>query len=559
MKATRGRHQFRLESPGAGAYRVRLIGAEPTEVATALFAGANDVQFVTLKPGDYTAWIEPIGSANTVTQVVRLDKRSEGAVFLHDDFGATPVSLIDSSTARPSWSGDAAAREKIDSAGPSQPRAFSIGVSVDMPAGARGRWRAKAPRLTLEAATGDGLSLVIRRPAQWRDLPRWQLTVAVEDDAQWRIPLPLFKGGLQLLFTPVEAPTGLDVALIMLPRDPAKAALAASLDQLFADSPAQVVQSNVGSSNQSGSLQPRALDLLSSKMEDPGAAAAAALLLARNNQIGPFAKAVRRLCERYPWLADAKVAMAWAVASGPGSRERVEARCLAEIKAARSCRAPYFVAAHALALEMLTALALGGGGKVREAAARERERWVRRSRHRMPTGPYFSWEEPARRKTGRLSTTYHVLLAAGKLRDGKIVAQAARLMKPRRSKAAGPPGLHRRIARREDPNKGRFGGLAERGGFRLSAEFGRGLHEWVQVMFRITAPKGTADREVVELCLHDSFEPDRVTLPFVNRVAEYSVLSWGGFTAGAWIPHCQTELELDLSEIADAPPVIRDL
>lgn len=123
-----------------------------------------------------------------------------------------------------------------------------------------------------------------------------------------------------------------------------------------------------------------------------------------------------------------------------------------------------------------------------------------------------------------------------------------------------PPGLALKQRCRNDPWKGRFGGQAARDGFVLSAEFRHVGTSSVQILIRVTAPDTAkpSDLECVDLYLHDSFHPDVVPAVFHGREAELSLLSYGGFTVGAWVACRGVELELDLAELPDAPQVIRE-
>jgi hypothetical protein len=123
-----------------------------------------------------------------------------------------------------------------------------------------------------------------------------------------------------------------------------------------------------------------------------------------------------------------------------------------------------------------------------------------------------------------------------------------------------PPGLAQEGKYRDDPQKGRFGGEAERDGFKLSASFRNVTRNFVEIVLRVEAPRRTdmQDWECVEFYLHDSFEPDVVPAVFREGVAELSLLAYGGFTVGAWVACTGVELELDLSKIKGAPRMIRE-
>jgi hypothetical protein len=119
-----------------------------------------------------------------------------------------------------------------------------------------------------------------------------------------------------------------------------------------------------------------------------------------------------------------------------------------------------------------------------------------------------------------------------------------------------PPALARRIEFPDDPNKGRFGGRAARGGFKLSASFAEtSSREWARIKLRVEGPAATGVQ--VHFYLHDSFRPSDYKVKFRRGQAKLDVTAWGGFTVGIWIPDFGIELELDLAKIPDAPRIIR--
>lgn len=122
------------------------------------------------------------------------------------------------------------------------------------------------------------------------------------------------------------------------------------------------------------------------------------------------------------------------------------------------------------------------------------------------------------------------------------------------------PALKRDVTVRDDPNKGRFGGQASAGGFTLRATFRSVTPNCIDILLEVEADAGVTlgPHDRAEIFLHDSFHPDHVDAPFNGRVAELSRLSYGGFTAGVWIPSHQVELELDLSRLRSAPRAIRE-
>lgn len=127
--------------------------------------------------------------------------------------------------------------------------------------------------------------------------------------------------------------------------------------------------------------------------------------------------------------------------------------------------------------------------------------------------------------------------------------------------ALASPHFRQPILHADDPQKGRFGGLAERGGYRLSASFGPSDRaHWVEVDLRVTAAPGAGARsgDQVVFFLHDSFDESQVVQPLVDNLAELHLSAYGGFTVGVWLPRANVALELDLAELPDAPQIIRD-
>jgi len=152
--------------------------------------------------------------------------------------------------------------------------------------------------------------------------------------------------------------------------------------------------------------------------------------------------------------------------------------------------------------------------------------------------------------------------------EGRVAALEMAARHPDRSPEAAqairdrrPAALERPITVRDDPHKGRFGGQAERDGYRLSAMFRNATKSWVEVLLTVEAPPDARlqQADCVEFYLHDTFDPDVVPAMFKDGVAELSIIAYGGFTVGAWIGCSDVELELDLAKVRGAPRIIRDL
>jgi len=421
---------LRLRGGEAGAYRVRLVGEDPSQVATALVSDRDLSPEVRLEPGRYTAFVENLsGTGSSVEQVEIAAGRSSDPIDL--TLPGYEASAPLKRPSRPSRYRESAAVERsgfsgidgeprnapnldiADFVNPARRRQFCVGVSVDLQPDRRGGWVGEAPDLQVsQDVSTRGLVVDFDRPPDWRDRPRWRMTIAVEGDAAWRAPIPLFRGGLRVQLNPVQTASGPDVSVAFLPRDPRTAALIGSLQKLFPDETETILNWS------SNAPADDAVGVLFEKFEDPWAAAAAALLLARNGEIGRVAHWTERLMVAFPWLPDGGVAVAWArAATAQRDSPTVEAECLSALVESRRRGAPYFAASNALALEMLTTLAMSAAAAdVRDRARRERLVWARHSRRAMRTGAFLSWETAGLALTsGRLPPATYAVVAAGEL------------------------------------------------------------------------------------------------------------------------------------------------
>jgi hypothetical protein len=92
----------------------------------------------------------------------------------------------------------------------------------------------------------------------------------------------------------------------------------------------------------------------------------------------------------------------------------------------------------------------------------------------------------------------------------------------------------------------------------LRAEFGKAKDKnKIRVKLMVECEKQIdVGREQVEFFLHDSFRPNRITVPFRKGRATLEVNTWGGFTVGAWLAARGLELELNLAAIPGAPRIV---
>lgn len=139
---------------------------------------------------------------------------------------------------------------------------------------------------------------------------------------------------------------------------------------------------------------------------------------------------------------------------------------------------------------------------------------------------------------------------AGPMEEAPAVASEA----PRTPPKLPPP------TNGSDTQKGRFGGQSSVGGYVLSASFpskhngGDLVRVRLQVQCKdknLTAP--------VRFYIDETFPKNEFSIrPNSEGVAVLDLMVWGGFTVGAWPEETSdTLLELDLAEIAKAPPVIK--
>ncbi len=116
----------------------------------------------------------------------------------------------------------------------------------------------------------------------------------------------------------------------------------------------------------------------------------------------------------------------------------------------------------------------------------------------------------------------------------------------------------------EDPQKGRFGGMAERNGRKLSATVTPGpstSYFSVCLTVESTDAAKPLNSEVI-FYLHDSFNPSVYAMKpeefTKGKAIDDSIQAWGAFTVGVITDDGNTLLELDLAELPDAPKLFRE-
>ncbi|WP_394647878.1 pYEATS domain-containing protein [uncultured Sphingomonas sp.] len=543
---------FIIRSPGDGAYKVSLVGTRATNTTTLLFAGPDDTASVELQPGRYTAIIEPVGSDGLQRQTLRLRPGGHD-VLLSDLLSARPVEGLREEGTRSSWTTEQSPVGRRSIVADARP--FGIGISCRYLEDAGTRWRYGSIQASSSDVASGGVGIALRRPANWKGRPEWRLTIALEQGRRRRLRLPLFKGGVRIVFTPTPVDDDLTFAVSLTPSDPAKAAIVASLDQMLLRSGVEVLQSSL-SATAPATTTPDLMEFVWNKFEDPWAATAAALLICRDPSLWEAQPVVERALAAFPWLTDLHILGAWlrARTATDAASQRALVR---RIRKGRTRGKPYFVASVSLAVEMLTACAVGACSKdVRDEALSERKAWATLIGDLQPSGSILSWEERLTTSSRLEPRDYLTLVRGSVTADGRCLDVERATTSSRDVPPA--PGMSLPVAFPDDANKGRFGGEAARGGYRLMASFRRGLKSWIELTVEVVAMDNDVPDQPVRLYLHRTFSPDAVQVNMVDGRASYSTLTYGGFTVGAWLSESDIMLELDLSEIDGAPRAIRE-
>lgn len=112
----------------------------------------------------------------------------------------------------------------------------------------------------------------------------------------------------------------------------------------------------------------------------------------------------------------------------------------------------------------------------------------------------------------------------------------------------------------EDPQRGQWGGRAERNNRRLSAAITALDNGWfkIHIEVRSTDPARSPIKGLVRFHLHDTFRKPVVDVMSDKGVAAYEVDAFGPFTVGAEVDGGKTQLELDLASVRDAPSAFRE-
>lgn len=424
-----------FQPPGPGAYRIAILGQDASKVAEGLAVGGEACQ-MELPPGEYTALVQSLSSSGRITQAFSVGEQQTAVQLTPDPDQDASSRLRQVDRPRePEPAPPMKARGlKLQSAAlpgltkrppPSNPRArnFAVGISVDTRPGERGGWRA-APFDLESQSTEDGEMEFRLPPVDVADLCKIRLTVSVAEDLAWRVGLPRFADGLRIKVRAAIGATTPDLVVSLRPINPTAAVLVGALERATPDEAGTILRQGAGANLADdvpmGDAAGLAIDALANKMRDPWAASAAAVLVARTGNIAKVADWTCRLADTFSQLTDAQVAAAWAEVAREENEALGQQRALDRLIDARRRGAPYFAATNALALEMLTSLALGEIPLIQASAKRERASWARRSRRALRTGAFLSWElPPGQLQQGQLPPqTYRTVLQGQVTLDG---------------------------------------------------------------------------------------------------------------------------------------------
>lgn len=110
----------------------------------------------------------------------------------------------------------------------------------------------------------------------------------------------------------------------------------------------------------------------------------------------------------------------------------------------------------------------------------------------------------------------------------------------------------------DDPIQGQFGAAAERNGRKITARVHALSDDWFRIELTVRSTAAPILAGDVEFHLHPTFRPSVVRVSADEGSASTSVVAWGAFTVGVVTDEGRTRLELDLSDLRDAPRVFRE-
>jgi hypothetical protein len=477
-------------------------------------------------------------------------------------------------------------------------KAITLGLSSDTRPGRPGGWapyNGPPPRVDL-TPTG-GLDIVFedipRANSNVLNRSRVRLSIAIADTRVERLLIPSFTGGTRIIFRALGG-SAADLSARVWPLNPERRALAQVL-LLGNVQQAHAVLSQYLSPDES--QQP-----VGQGTEDVWTEILLAHLGIRFPElIIPERDWISAAEGSWSWITDVHVLAARQVLLStrdaqanprPEDKRKLAAdRALDLLSRARRVGAPYFAQSSSVMGQLLNALASSRDHY--QQANREMTLWDKDFVFRRNCGIAFSWvlsSLAARQGRELSSSTVYAPVKDGLKPNyswiffhGEVDLAEIRPRSPSRNATYRGSSLNKRAAHRggrevtvaltdppssrrpiidpKDPNKGRFGGLAQRAGFILDVRFKRQRGAWVDFVLSVRAEPNrvTPFVDYVDFFLHDTFDPQCVRAVFQGSSAEIPVAAWGGFTVGAWLPGQAIELELDLSTVEGAPKAIREL
>ena len=473
---------------------------------------------------------------------------------------------------------------------PQADRLISVGLAIEQSA-SRESWRQFDGSCSAQVI-GGRVAIEIAAPQDWTpdSRRRVRMSVAIQGVRVERLLLPLYRGGTTVgITTSLLSPN--DVTLEVLPVDANIRAIWRALE--------------AGTIDHAAAVRDHVLTIKGDQPVNVGQAAdpwekmLAGLLFLRFPEVFPKLDPAwaERLCQDYPWAADVYIIRARQLSNDAGATPqevlKSAERSVGLLVKAQSRGSPYFNQSNQFFNELVGSLARYDAlsSEVHDRIEAARLRWQRESALQRSAGVSFSWLSrdpallkekgilaPKRNPTGRLIGRDTTVVFKGRFSGGTIVFESQQstsknepnMIKSKTGKAAGEadsslpldcPALRRPAGPADDPNKGRFRGKADRGSFHLSAQFGKSNGKVVSITLQVDADESVTPDigEGVWLCLHPTFNPEWVKVLFRSRSATLVLRAWGGFTVGAWIPSRKVELECDLSELSNAPQIIREL
>ncbi|MGZ8286513.1 MAG: hypothetical protein ACXW27_06820 [Allosphingosinicella sp.] len=428
-KARAAARTYRIECPGEGAYRIRLIERSGESAAETFLAGSGRQETVELPPGDYWATVVDIGSGKSSRRIPVTLADSESPLVLPDPTAppieaihsadsaapATPAVALDqrSSAATPDPQGNPVhvpvrRRESV-----STQRRFDIAISEDHAPLAIGGWGVPRPlHVQVEGGGGAGALRVAIRADDPGRKSRVRMSIGLEGLPTIRVPLPLYRDGIVVAVNPIfDSEGGVDLRVEVTAANPRVQALVATLSGLSSSEAMSVLEWAAEGPEST------AIAFLAEKVRDLWAATAAAVLLVKAGRIEGVASWLTNLARLAPHIPDAAIAAAWGtIAVGEESDlKAVEARAKHYLVRAGRMGAPNFTVANSLNLELLSSLrSTAVEANVRKVAAREYARATERSRFRLFKSPYMIWEESRERlQGGRLAGDHYLPVARG--------------------------------------------------------------------------------------------------------------------------------------------------